>query len=578
MKLLNKILFIFALVGLTTACENFELDLQENPNEITPDRASLNDLYNGIQLDFSNIYFSAQDNPGALARMYAATAGFNYNAVTTPATFNGLWTNIYAGLFTDVEALLGLAEPQGFDIHAGTAKIMKAYTMMVLVDLFGNVPFSEATQGTDIISPKADNGQDIYNSAVALIDEAIGQMSGSSAATPATEQFYGGDTEKWIAFGNTLKLRAALQQRLVDPSGAAATINSIVSGGSFIDEASEDFQFNYGSQRDNPNSRHWMYNNHYEANDGDYLSNYYMWLLRSEKKDAEGVTIIDPRIRYYFYRKIEKADEQDQTTYSCHFSALPIKADANNELSHWEAVDPDLPYCIVLPGDGYSGRDHLNGEGIPPDGPTRSSYGLYPGGGQFDWDQFQDTRKLGTTGGRGAGIDPILLSSFVDFMRAEAALTIGTNDDPKILLESGIRKSMAKVESFESLVPGTFNAQVEIRGVSTPVKELFGLSEERIDNYVNEVLRMYDEASGEGKLDVVIKEFYIAAWGNGLEAYNMYRRTGLPANMQPGIEPQVGEFPRSVFLPDNHVTRNSNVSQKALTDRVFWDDGSVDLY
>ena len=570
MKFINKILVVAIVLMFSTSCDNTELDLLDNPNAITPDRASLNDLYNNIQLAFGGVYGSAQGNPGAMSRMYTSV-NFSYQAGTTPNTFNGLWGNAYSELFPDVDALVELSAENGFDIHAGTAKIMKAYTLMVLVDLFGSVPNSQALQGTDVISPAADPGDQIYASANTLLDEAITQLSGTSAAAPTFDNFYDGDPDKWITFAKTLKLKMALN------TGDAGTINSIVSGGDLIDDVSEDFQINYGSQRNNPNSRHPFYNNHYEAGDGAYLSNYFMWLLRADKETEDGITIIDPRIRYYFYRKVEKADAQDPTTYSCHFSALP---DQSAQPAHYASVDPRLPYCIVLPGDGYSGRDHLNGEGIPPDGPIRTSYGLYPGGGQFDFDEFKDTRQAGTTGGLGQGIAPMLLSSFVDFMRAEAAISLGTNDDPKALLESGIRASMNKVRSFESLVPGEMSTLVGVRGgPDQPVKDVFGMSDEDIDNYVTEVLGMYDRASSaDERLDIVVKEFYIAAWGNGLEAYNMYRRTGKPGNMQPGLEPEVGNFPRSFFLPSNHVTRNSSVSQKDLGDLVFWDDGTTNVY
>ncbi len=593
MKFINKMLLVALLIGFGTACNNTDLDLLDDPNAITPDKASVNDLYNNIQLSFAAVYNFAEFIPGGVARMYSSGA-FTYNAYATPQTFNALWTRAYEDLLPDVDALLAISDEKGFDIHGGTAKIMEAYTMMVLVDLFDKVPYSQATQGIAVISPTADEGAAIYAAAEALLDDAIKQMTGTNAAAPASDIFYNGDAASWITFANTLKLKAALNKRLVDPSGAAATINAVVAGGDFIDEPGEDFQFQYGNQRNNPQSRHPFYadatvansttsnygytdRGHYETNDGDYLSNYYMWLLRADKETADGAAIIDPRIRYYFFRKIEKADDQDATTYSCHFSALP---DQSAQPDHWAALagDDRLPYCIVMPGDGYSGRDHLNGEGIPPDGPTRTSYGLYPGGGDFDGNFYEETRGAGTTGGKGAGILPIMLSSFVDFMRAEAALTIGTSDDARALLESGIRASMSKVRSFESLVPATM-ARPTGRGENiTTVGAFFTMTDEDVDNYVAQVLADYDAAGDSDKLDIVIKEYYIAAWGNGLEAYNMYRRTGYPKNMQPGLEPEVGAFPRSFLLPADHVTRNINAVQRTQSDRVFWDDGSANVY
>jgi hypothetical protein len=87
---------------------------------------------------------------------------------------------------------------------------------------------------------------------------------------------------------------------------------------------------------------------------------------------------------------------------------------------------------------------------------------------------------------------------------------------------------------------------------------------------------MYDAGSAAEKLAIVVKEYYIAAWGNGLEAYNMYRRTGYPSNMEPGLEPTVGVFPLSFFYPANSVTRNSNMTQKDELDvAVFWQDAGV---
>lgn len=555
-----------AITAMISACNSFDLDLQDNPLAVTPENAGLNDIYNSVQLGFGDFYSSTEGNPGATARMYHA-GGFTYNAFTTPNTFNGAWNIAYAGLFPDIDNVLLLAEANGLDIHAGTVKVMKAYAMMVLVDLFGDVPYSEAGQGTDIISPNVDPGQDVYNAAIALLDEAIAQLDGTVAGAPAFDNFYGGDAEGWIKIANTLKLRAALN------TGDAATINSLVSGGMIIDEASEDFQINFGNQRTNPNSRHPFYNNHYEVGDGAYLSNYYMWLLRRGRESAisPGVRIDDPRRRYYFYRKVADAEAQDATTYSCHFTALPTD-DPGTTIDHWIAIDANLEetYCVVA--DGYSGRDHLNGSGIPPDGPIRTSFGLYPGGGDFDDSTFDDTRANGTLGGLGQGIFPIMLSSFVDFMRAEAALSLGTSDDARALLESGIRKSLNKVEGFESLVSTKMGTSVTLRDGSTgTIKQLFGMSEDDKNDYVDEILALYDAATtDQERLDVVITEYYIAAWGNGLEAYNMYKRTGFPSNIQPSLEVDPGQFPNTFFYAVDFVTRNSNVDTKAIGVPTFW--------
>lgn len=573
-KIVNRLFVAFAITVMVSACNSFDLDLQDNPLAVTPENASVNDLLNSVQFAMADFYDGTQFNAGALARMYHS-GGFTYNAVTTTGTYNFAWNVLYSDALPDVDNVLLLAEAAGLDIHAGTAKLMEAYMMMVAVDLWGDIPYSESGQGTDIISPASDSGSDVYSAAMSLIDEAIAQLTDTNAAAPAFDNFYGGNAENWIKFGNTLKLRAALNM------GDAGMINSLVSGGMIIDEASEDFQINFGNQRTNPNSRHPFYNNHYEVLDGNYLSNYYMWLMNRgrESEITDGARIDDPRRRYYFFRKIEDDEGQDATTYGCHLTALPTD-DTGSLLNHWTARDANLTESYCTAGNGYSGRDFGNGSGIPPDGPTRTSYGLYPAGGDFDADDFEDTRTEGVKGGLGQGIFPIMLSSFVDFMRAEAALRLGTTDDPQALLESGIRKSFAKVRGFESLVASKMASEVEIRGGGTStVAEFYGATTAREDSYVAEIMALYNAATSDAeRLNVVITEFYIAAWGNGLEAFNMYRRTGLPSNMQPALEVDPGQFPNLVFKPLDHITRNLNATQNDFVTKVFWAPADVNPY
>ena len=81
------------------------------------------------------------------------------------------------------------------------------------------------------------------------------------------------------------------------------------------------------------------------------------------------------------------------------------------------------------------------------------------------------------------------------------------------------------------------------------------------------------DADSEGGWNVLAREFFTSLYGNGIDAYNFYRRTGYPTNLQTNIEPQPGGFIRSFFYPSNFVNNNSSVSQKAgVTSQVFWDN------
>ena len=92
-----------------------------------------------------------------------------------------------------------------------------------------------------------------------------------------------------------------------------------------------------------------------------------------------------------------------------------------------------------------------------------------------------------------------------------------------------------------------------------------------MDAYVALVAADYDAASSAGKAELWAKQYYISMFGNGIDAYNTYRKTGLPSTLQQNIEPNPGAFPLVMYYPDNYASTNANVTQRTdLTERVFW--------
>jgi hypothetical protein len=320
----------------------------------------------------------------------------------------------------------------------------------------------------------------------------------------------------------------------------------LVDAGNLITSDADEFTFRYGTQQAAPNSRHPRYNEGYVASGGagGYIATQYMYSLRFEKG------LQDPRTRYYFYRQTSSSGSQQQIP--CAYQNAP---------AHYTAT---MPYCYV--GQGYWGRDHGDNGGIPPDGTQRTVWGVYPAGGRFDCNDFAATTL--TVGGRGAGISPIWMSFFTDFILAEAALTTtGTGGDARALLQSGITKSINRVLGFPT--------QIGVDPCAAAIP-----SSTAINNYVNLVMGQYDAATtNDAKLDIVMREYWLALWGNGLDAYNAYRRTGKPkASLNGGngfqftLQPNTGGFIRSFLYPSVFVNLNVNATQKGnWTTKVFWD-------
>ncbi len=529
-----EILFIFIIV-LVTGCETTNLDLLNNPSSLRPDSADPELLLNNVQLQFVNAIAYNEDNEDGInvraaefVRMQHLFGAYAGPFSLTSGSIDNLWTNLYRETLQDIKILLPLAIERDLQGYIGVAKIIQAYTYVTLVDAFGDVPFSEALLGNENPNPSVDNGQEIYSAMFVIIDEAIDAINTPNSVMP-NDLFYGGDKEKWIRMANTLKFKMYAQMRLI--GDYSLEINSLISAGLII-SIEDDFQFQYSTVASSTGeSRHPYYALNYDTDGADdYLTSYYVNLLKNDKGFE------DPRLRYYFYRQTTEIPTGDN---------LPCEGESG------------FNFCYL--GDLYWTRDHGNDDGVPPDGLKRSTYGLYPIGGAFDADKF--TSVAVTTGAGGAGIFPFMLSSYIKFLQAESALMSGTIGNPRSLLEDGVRASMNKVLNF---VPGQVDASL-------------AASSTDVDDYIAYVLNQYDVASGTNeKLNIIMKEYYIALWGNGIEAWNNYRRTSFPSDMTPHVNTP-GEFPRSFVYPATVVNTNSSISQKPVTTKVFWDTNPDNL-
>lgn len=537
-------LFIALSLVVVSACD---LDLQDDPNAVTANTASLNLVLNRIQIDFAGFYNGTQDRGMRLTRMLTQGSDL-YEQAYVPINFNGTWTTAYASILNDIKFLEPLAETANFRRHLGIARVIKAYTLMTMVDYFNDIPWSEALDPNNF-NPNYDQGSAVYAAALEALNQAKADFSLATSAGAPQDLYYGGTWANWVKLTNTLQLKLQLNRKLVDAAGATAAINALVAENNFI-QPGQEFVFRYGTNLTDPDARHPRFAAQYTpGGGGDYQSTWFMHHM-TEEKTVGGDPLTDPRARFYFYRQVlENPTDAD-------------KLRCIGEIAPGHYLAGGYPFC--LPGTrGYWGRDHLNAEGIPPDGLERTAWGIYPAGGRFDNNAGVSVNP--NAGSGGAGIHPIMLPAYVDFMLAEAAQTIGVSaaGTPVELLRSGITKSMNYVRAFgistnQAAAINTFQALADFNADR--------------DSYLDYVEAEFTAAPEARKMYFIGREYWLALYGNGNESYNLYRRTGQPDNMQPGLLANFGDFPRSLFYPNNHMVTNANAVQKAsLRSRVFWD-------
>ncbi|GAB3491815.1 SusD/RagB family nutrient-binding outer membrane lipoprotein [Spirosoma knui] len=466
-----------------------------------------------------------------MQQLYTSNTSRNFQDGTD---YQQSWNGLYTQALNDIEIIIRQATTlQRWD-YAAIAKLEKAYIYSIMVDLWGDIPYSQATNGLTVSDPTFETGATIYDKLFALIDEALADANkGAFAIQPNTADIiYKGDKAAWIRMGNSLKLKLFNQIRLVDPEKAKTGINALLSSNApLITTNAQDFSFRFGST-ETPANRHPWHRAEYQASKSYYMSQGFMERLFAAD---------DPRLRYYFFRQT--------SNYTVGFTPT---------------------------GNGYFGRYTGDATASPNDNALKATFGVYPAGGLYDNSPINNipassvfVTNTGATGGpkvvtnmdgSGAGVFPFITNAMVKFILAEAALTLGTTGDPKQLFQDGITAHLNSVNTISTT-----------GGNSAP-----SLPAATITAFVANRTSQYDAADAAGKLNAVMTQKYIALFGNGMEAYNDYRRTGLPTLPAP-IAP-LNSFPLRLSYSITELSTNANVSGKAdqvqtaqQITPVFWD-------
>lgn len=602
MKYIKIVLLSLALV-MGASCT---LDLRENPNALQPGQELPSLVLNTLQINLAGMFQAASSNGMQQTRLQNG-AGTEYQNSVRPEDFNGIWSTAYAGILVEANALIPSVEAAGYMRHAGIARVISAYTLTLLVDFFGDVPFSQAFQGSGNFNPVPDDEQDVYDQAIALLEQAKLDLTTplttagglQNPVAPAITDMYYGTTVPTSNYGNWVRLANTLLLKIYLNTGNVAQLNAVITDpGGLISAANQNFVFRYGTNASAPDSRHPRFVANYPAGGGDYMSNWLIWHMFHGYDATQNGAPGDPRIRFYFYRQTN-VNSTDANQIRCltenvpsHYPISTGSAIVPNDVAgippmgeqagqpSVDPTDPAWSRTFCYPTDrGYWGRDHQDNQGIPPDGLLRTAWGAYPSGGRFDANVNAGVNA--NVGMRGAGFQPIMMRSFVQFMLSEANLRLSATTPLTAAqhFEEGIRASMADVRDWS--VNGTYNT-TSVAAAPTEAATINGFYPSAtyatdVNNYVVAALFAFN-SSPANALNYLAREYWIALYGNGIEAYNLYRRTGLPTGMQPAQNPVPGAFPRSFWYPANAANLNNQIEQKTdLEGKIFWDTNTTNL-
>ncbi len=219
--MLNRIKILLCFISLvsllgTAGCKKGTFDINDN-NPNLPTVVDPKFLLSGALKNTATLVRGGDSDPIELYMGYWAVSG-DYIPVTQTLTYqtntdygSDNWNSGYL-IMKNLRQMESISDSlQGNYVAIG--KIMEGFIAERLVDLYNDVPYSQALQGGFVNFPKFDPGLNVYTSIINQLDSAITIINNApvTAENPGNyDVMFGGTMSEWIQFANTIKLKIAL--------------------------------------------------------------------------------------------------------------------------------------------------------------------------------------------------------------------------------------------------------------------------------------------------------------------------------------------------------------------------------
>ena len=157
-------------------------------------------------------------------------AGAYYQYIFTSQDFDSPWGNLYTSVMQNDRTMINTADARGDNGYGGIGRIIMAYSLQLLVDNWGPVPYSQAFKGSNQYQPIYDNDKALYDTMFSLLNVGITMVNNSTVGSDAPggeDVIYGGNLTKWAKFAHALKARLYLHQSKGNPTMAASALSEI---------------------------------------------------------------------------------------------------------------------------------------------------------------------------------------------------------------------------------------------------------------------------------------------------------------------------------------------------------------
>lgn len=246
---MKKYIVLFSALFAFSSCE---VDESLNIDQKNPTVVPASGLFTNAARNFFDRMNGWHENR-LYAQYWAQTTYPESSQYIMTGLQDNIWSTIYSGVLQDLKGAREIIEANaGADSKNQLAVIemMEVYAFSVLVDTYGNVPYSEALNPLNS-SPKYDDAAAIYTDILSRLDGAISNMGTGNGFEASQDPIYGGDMSLWKKAANSLKLRLAM--RLADVNPAVSQQKAEEAAAGVISANSDNFGINYLASAPNTN-------------------------------------------------------------------------------------------------------------------------------------------------------------------------------------------------------------------------------------------------------------------------------------------------------------------------------------
>jgi hypothetical protein len=209
MKKNKLVIYLFIAAATFSGCKKF-LDVNSNPNTINKasEALILSPVEEGMSSYVCGGYNAVLENYWMQNMTLNQVTPNDVTYVVTNGSFDGPWYNFYVVCMNNLYQMNNIATSNGNQMYAGIAKTLMAYTLGSATDLWGDIPYSQAFQGTTVSTAAYDSQESIYANIDKLLDSAITEINSGTGLAPSSDDFYySGDMTKWSKLAYSIKAR-----------------------------------------------------------------------------------------------------------------------------------------------------------------------------------------------------------------------------------------------------------------------------------------------------------------------------------------------------------------------------------